>query len=108
MAVTILLVEDEDSVASSLRSILQAAGYEVERAASLPEALVKLGGVQFDAALVHVRAPRPPPQTVTGRSRQSSAEEHPGPASDGSTARAIEVMGTDSDDFPLDPSISKN
>jgi signal transduction histidine kinase len=55
---TIPSIENHDSVTSSLRGALEADGYEVERAPSLPEALATTGSVQFDATVVHVRAPR--------------------------------------------------
>jgi signal transduction histidine kinase len=97
----VLLVEDDDSFVSSVRSVLEAGGYEVEPAASLPEALAKIAAVEFDVAVVHGRAP--PARASKGRSDQLPPEERPVRASNGSTASTIDAMGAVRNDVPIRP-----
>src|SRR5574338_1634053 len=51
----VLIVDDQDDIRNTLKSVLQEAGYEVDTAANPNEALDKFLQVKFDFALVDVR-----------------------------------------------------
>ena len=57
-AATILVVDDEQNILSSISTALGLEGYEVEVAGSAEIALDKLGRQSFDAILLDVQLPR--------------------------------------------------
>lgn len=54
---TVLLVDDDDDVADTLRSMLEREGLAVQRVASGQEALAALAGSDYDAIFLDVRMP---------------------------------------------------
>ena len=53
----VLVVDDEDTVRSLLQRTLEGAGYDVATAANGQEALDKVSGIEFDAALLDMKMP---------------------------------------------------
>lgn len=72
MAASILVVDDDESVAVTLSGILDQAGYRAEVAGSADEALRKVDEVCYDAALVDLRLGEDSGLSVIQRLRQVS------------------------------------
>ena len=53
----VLVVDDEETVRSLLKRTLEGAGYDVATAANGQEALDKVSGIEFDAALLDMKMP---------------------------------------------------
>lgn len=104
MLTSILLVEGEESLAPTLLAMLQDEGYAVERAATTPEALARIGGARFDGLLLDVPVGEADALAVFKRLKQISPDAV-GIVLTGSRslADAVDSMRAGADDFLLKP-----
>ena len=70
----VLVVDDEETVAITLREILAADGYAVDEATTVPEALAKLEQRHFDVALLDLQVGNESGLTVLARLQETSPD----------------------------------
>jgi two-component system response regulator PilR (NtrC family) len=71
---TLLVVDDEESVAMTLAAVLAADGYRVETARSVDEALARIAETAFTAAVLDLNLDTGDGLTVLARLKESSPE----------------------------------
>ena len=104
MPPTVLIVEDEEAVAFTLREILAQEGYDVHDVNSTDAALAKLDEEKFDVALLDLRVGEDSGLTVLSRLRETSPHTVALILTGyGSLETAIEAMRNGAFDYLLKP-----